>query len=98
MMDLWQNLKYAIHMMHKRPTLTFIFILVIGLTVGANTSIFSIVNAVILTPLPYREADRLVMLWETNPKLQQGMENFPVADGNFVAWRDQSKLFEAMSA
>jgi len=55
-------------------------------------------NSVLLAPLPYSEADRLVMVWETNPKLQLGLDDLPVSAGAFVAWRDQSRSFEAISA
>ena len=98
MQTLWRDLRYGARLLLKAPgfTLTAVFILALG--IGANTAIFSIVDAILLTPLPYKNADRLVMLWETNPKQRIGLDNLPVAAGNFLEWQDQNDMFEAMSA
>src|SRR5206468_8545088 len=95
---LWQDLRYATRMLWKKPGFTSIVVLMLALGIGANTAIFSVVDAILLTPLPYKNADRLVMLWETNPKQRLGLDNLPVAVGNFLAWQDQNGVFESMSA
>src|SRR5207247_635274 len=73
--------------------------LVIGLPlalgIGANTAIFSIINGVLLKPLPYREQEKLVTLWERNP--QRGVEQEFVTPPNYADWREQSRVFEQMA-
>jgi putative ABC transport system permease protein len=71
-------------------------VLTLALGIGANTAIFSVVNRVLLRPLPYREPERLVRLWHNKP--QAGMKQMPVTAGNFNVWRNQAQSFEDVAA
>src|SRR5581483_8022795 len=96
MKSVWQDLRYAFRMLVKKPAFTAIALLSVALGIGANTSIFSLVNAVLLHPLPYADPDRLVMIWEDASEV-----GFPLntpAPGNYVDWKNQNKTFEDISA
>ncbi len=94
MASLWQDLKYGIRMLAKNPGFTAVAVLTLALGIGANTAIFSVVNGVLLRPLPFRESARLVSLRETVGK---GSIN-PVAYPNYLDWRAASQSFEEMAA
>src|SRR2546425_3690496 len=90
MSTLWKDLRYGARMLLKNPGITFVVILALTLGIGANTAIFSVINAVLLRPLPYDEADRLVFLNERSPALDEGSISYP----NFADWRAQNHVFE----
>ena len=87
---LFQDVRHGIRAMLRTPAFTAIAILVLALGIGANTAIFSVVDAVLLRPLAYRDSGRLVTI------LMNG--DGPVSAGNYLDWRDQSRSFTAMSA
>jgi putative ABC transport system permease protein len=91
--DLWQDARYALRSLRKHPGFTAIAIFTLALGIGANTAIFSVINAVLLRPLPYEDADRLVVLTETVADRPIGV-SYP----NFVDWRNQSTMFENVAA
>ena len=91
-----QDLRYALRSMRKSPAFTTVAVLTLALGIGANTAIFSVVDAVILRPLPYREPSRLVELWGNVKRVN--VERRGTSYPDYVDWRDQSKSFEAMAA
>src|SRR5215813_14120089 len=94
MNTLLQDLKYGVRILLKHPLVTAIAIVTLALGIGANTAIFSVVNAVLLNPLPYREPDRVVALWEKVPNLGRSR----VAPANFHDWKKQNTVFEDVAA
>src|SRR6185369_6424949 len=94
MESLKQDLVYAIRTWLKSPVVTVIAMLAMALGIGANTAVFSIVNAILLRPLPYPAAERLVRVWESEPELDKA----PIAPADFLDWRQQNQSFEQLAA
>ncbi|MCM3901009.1 MAG: ABC transporter permease [Pyrinomonadaceae bacterium] len=94
MNTLLQDLRYGARMLIKNPGVTAVAVVTLALGIGANTAIFSVVNAVMLRPLPYRNPDRLVSLWERVPEYGR----WRVTPANFLDWKTQSTSFEEMAA
>jgi putative ABC transport system permease protein len=90
MSTIFQDLRYGARMLLKNPGITFVVILALALGIGANTAIFSVVNSVLLRPLPYEESDRLVFLNETS----KSMDDISISYPNFNDWRSQNNVFE----
>jgi len=93
---LWQDLRYGARMLLNSPGFTATALFTLALGIGANITIFSVVNAVLLRPLPYPEADRLVYLWSEAP--MQNIRERASAYANFSEWRNQNKSFEDLAA
>jgi putative ABC transport system permease protein len=87
------DLRFGLRMMVRSPGFTFIALLTLTLGIGANTAIFSVVNTVLLRPLPYHEPNRLVILWETQEQVGQESPSLP----DFVDWRERNQSFEQMA-
>jgi putative ABC transport system permease protein len=92
---LWQDVRYALRTLRKSPAFTGVAVFALAIGIGANTAIFSVVNAVVLKPLPYRDPGRLVLLWGNvrRMKLERRGTSYP----DFVDWRSQSKSFDGMA-
>ena len=93
MHTLWQDLRYALRLLRKSPGFTAVAVLTLALGIGANTAIFSVVQGVVLAPLPYRQPDRLVVVSQTNlfPRVA-------ISYPNFLDWQRNARSFEQMAA
>lgn len=96
MATLLQDLRYALRTLRKSRGFTVVAVLTLALGIGATTAIFSVVDGVLLTPLPYEEPDELVMLWESNAA--EGYFENVVSPANYFDWREQTTAFEGLAA
>ena len=94
--DLGQDLRYGLRMLARSPSFTIIAVLALALGIGANSAIFSVVNTVLLRPLPYKNPDALMMVWEEATHL--GFPFNTPSPANFIDWREQNTVFEGMAA
>jgi putative ABC transport system permease protein len=90
------EIRYAVRLMLRSPGFTLVAVATLAIAIGASTAIFTLVNAVLLRPLPYREPDRLVVVWERNAA--RNSHRNVVASSNFLRWREQARVFEGMAA
>ena len=95
MTSFWRDLIFGARLLLKHPDFTILAVLTLALGIGANTAIFSVVNGVLLKPLPYSDPDRIVTLWERNP--QKGMDQEFVTPPDFDDWQSQQSVFEQMA-
>jgi putative ABC transport system permease protein len=84
-----QNLRYGFRILLKNPAFTTVAVLTLAIGIGANTAIFSVVNAVLLGDLPYKEADRLAIIWETRPEESRNV----ASPANYLDWKEQNNVF-----
>jgi len=94
MTGLAQDIRYALRQLRKSPSFTAVTVLTLALGIGANTAIFSVVNGVLLNPLPFHDASRIVSMFEATPNFPQGSISYP----NFLDWQRDNRCFEAMAA
>ncbi len=93
MQTLWQDLRYGARMLLKQPSFTLIAVLTLALGIGANTAIFSVINGVLLRPLPYEQSDRLVLV---NERSRQ-MDGMSISWPNYTDWRAQQRVFDGIA-
>jgi predicted permease len=99
MSTFFNDIKYAFRQLGKNRGFTIVAVLTLALGIGANTAIFSAVNAALIRPLPYFEANRIQFLWTTNPMFAaMGFPVFPPSYNDVTEWRNQSRSFESVAA
>ena len=91
---MFSDLRHAVRQLMKSPGFTIVAVLTIALGIGANTAIFSVVNGVLINPLPYPQADRIVVLYEELPNFKDGSISYP----NFLDWQRMNESFSALAA
>src|SRR5205823_2217445 len=96
METLLQDLRYGIRTLFKSRGFTAVAVLALALGIGANTAIFSVVNAVLLRPLPFKDPDRLVLLWGNKP--QTGWPQLPFSFPNYTDVKEQNRTFKDLGA
>ena len=94
--DLRQDLRYGLRMLLRNPGFTVIAVLALALGIGANSAIFSVVNTILLRPLPYKNPSQLVVIWENATHL--GFPKNTPSPANFLDWQKQNTVFEGMGA
>jgi len=94
MTGLAQDIRYALRQLRKSAGFTAVTVITLALGIGANTAIFSVVNAVLLNPLPFKNASRIVSMFEETPNFAKGSISYP----NFLDWQRDNRSFEAMAA
>src|SRR5262249_34978015 len=95
MQSFWQDLRYGARMLWKSPNITLTAIVTLSLGIGANTAIFSVVNGVLFSALPYPHPEQLTMVWCDNRR--QGIPDDITSYPNFLDWRDRNKTFQGMA-
>ena len=96
MQFLWQDLRYGFRSLLRNSGFSAVAILALALGIGPNSAIFTVVNAVLLKPLPMPEPDRVMMIWQT--LLKSGFDQLPATGADYLDWKQQSHSFENMSA
>jgi putative ABC transport system permease protein len=91
----WQDLRYAARLLRRSPGFTIVAVSALALGIGANTAIFSVVNSILIAPLPFEKADRLAMVWEQNPTT--GLTNV-VNPLNYLEWQARNHSFRTLAA
>jgi predicted permease len=92
--SLMRDLRYGVRTLLRSPGFAFAGILILGLGIGVNSAIFTIVNAVVLKPLPFADADRIMRLWQTPPPTLFTDETFSISPANFIDWDEQNQVFD----
>lgn len=95
MQTFWQDLRYGVRMLLKKPGFTLVAIITLALGIGANTTIFSVINSLLLKPIPYPEADRLALVWQS--QANDPKDRNIVSAPNFWDWQRQNDVFEKMA-
>ena len=95
-MTVLDDLRFALRTLRKNPGFTLAAVLALALGIGANSAMFSVIDGILLRPLPFPQSERLVNVWETNAV--RNIPRFPVAAANYYDWRKQNQVFAALGA
>lgn len=95
MNTLFHDLRYGTRILLKQPAFTLVAVITLALGIGANTAIFSLVNSILLRPLPFHDPDRLVRMLQASPML--GLSSWGVSQADFAAYREQNRSFESIA-
>jgi predicted permease len=95
--SLVRDVRYGVRTLIKSPGFAIAGIVILGLGIGVNTAIFTVVNAVVLKPLPFADADRIMRIWHTPPPQTFTDPVFPLSPANFIDWEAQNEVFERMA-
>src|SRR6186997_3516730 len=96
MTDVLSDLKHGFRVLLRTPLFTICTIAALAIGIGSTTALFSVVHALLLKPLPYQDADSLVVMWEHN--LPRNRPRNVISPANFLAWRERSRSFDGMAA
>jgi hypothetical protein len=91
-----QDVRFAVRQVARAPGFTIVVLVTLALGIGANTAMFGAIDNILLKPLPYSDADRIVTLWQT--KVSQGVERDDASPANFLDWRERNQSFEVLAA
>src|SRR4051812_29769358 len=92
-MSMWRDLRYAVRSLRRAPGFTLVAVVVLAVGIGANSAMFSLVDAALMRPLPFAQPDRLVMLWERPPRFSHNR----VSPLNFLDWSEQQQTFASVA-
>jgi putative ABC transport system permease protein len=96
MLSFVQDIRYTLRLFRKTRGITFVSLLALAMGIGANCAVYTVVNAVLIRPLPYKNPENIIMVWETNP--QRNQNEVSVSYPNFKDWQEQSQGFESLAA
>lgn len=89
---------YSLRVLRKNPAFALLVIVTLGLGIGANTAIFSVVHAILLRGLPYQQPDELVHVWADNPSFHIGITELPPSNADFYDWQARNHVFSVIAA
>src|SRR5947209_6793093 len=98
MRALLQDIRFALRVMLKNYVFTAVAVITLALGIGANTAIFSVASGVLLRSLPFKEPERIAFVWINNPRRKTTYDKLPVPPADFLDWRSQNRVFDAMAA
>ena len=95
-MGLWTDIRYALRVLTKNRSFTLVAVLTLAVSIGANTAIFSMADAIVFHPYPFPNLDRIAALWETIPAVSA--ERYGVSPGDYFDWTERNHVFAQMAA
>src|ERR1700676_477723 len=93
---MFEDLRYSLRVLARSPSFTLVAVVGLALGIGANSAIFTVMNAILLRPLPYKKPDQLVLLWQVNR--HTGDREIKVSAADYIDWREQNSAFQDIAA